>query len=110
MGRRLGQKDSRPRQPRGSESSRILARRLATALALAGDTSPLRSAHALDEFERDQVARLRRLFDRSIDRVQTARRQLRRADERATRREVVTEWEVEIRGSCGSDVHMGSGD
>lgn len=114
MGRPKGRMDSRPRRvTRGSESSRILQRRLAIAAAgggmSVGEERTL-TAHALDEFEREQIARLRRQFDRSVDRVFAARRQQQRDNERATRHEAITEFRVEVRGSCGSDVHLGTGE
>lgn len=98
---------------RGSESSRILQRRLAITAAGGGMSvheERTLTAHALDEFEREQVARLRRQFDRSIERIEAARRAQRCADERGTRHEAVTEFRVEVRGSCGSDIHVGNGE
>lgn len=115
MGRPLGSKDTRTRWPlgagaRGSESSRILQRRLSVAAAgggmSVGEQRTL-TAHALSEFEREQVARLDRIFERSVQRVKAARRQIQRDDERASRHEAITGFDVEVRGSCGSDVHLG---
>lgn len=118
MGRPKGIPDARPRskwnrlQPltRGSESSRILQRRLSVQAAGGGMSlgeERTLTAHALAEFERQQVARVKRVLAQSESRINEARRQVQRDNERATRHEVVWSFEVEVRGSCGSDIHLG---
>lgn len=96
---------------RGSESSRTLQRRLRATAAGQGYSAwslqQLRSAHAMDEFEREQLERLNRVFDLSVRRIQDARRRRQRENERATKNEVIRDFEVAVRGSCGSDVHLG---
>lgn len=103
-----------PQTPRGSESSRTLRRRLTATAAGQGfgnwSVDRLRSQHALDEFEREQRARVTRVFDRSVRRIEDARRRVQREFERATKREVIIEYEVAVRGACGSDVHLGGGE
>lgn len=99
---------------RGSESSRNLQRRLRMTAAGKGyspwSVQRASSQHALDEFEREQRARLNRVFDASVRRILDARRQVQRDNERATKREATTEFDVTVRGSCGSDIHIGSGE
>jgi hypothetical protein len=120
IGRPLGSRDKRPRQPRvtadaapivvGSESSRILQRRLAIKAdggGLSRGEERTLTPHALAEFEREQIARVKRLLGRSEKRINAARRQTQRENERASRHEAVTSFDVQVRGSCGSDVHLG---
>lgn len=96
---------------RGSESSRNLQRRLQGAGKVLSPWAEqqARSQAALVEFEREQLARVRRLLDRSERRIEDARRR-RAVDECSTRFGASTELRVTVRGSCGSDVHLGSGE
>lgn len=97
---------------RGSESSRTLQRRLQVSADGKGfshcSVEQAKSLHALDELQRQQIMRFARVLDRSVRRVEKARR--RHHDELATKKETIVEFVVEVRGSCGSDVHLGSGE
>lgn len=95
---------------RESESSRILKRRLRESQAGRGfspwSENHARSAADLDAFFVEQRQRVARVADRSVDRVRNARQRLQREDERATRYEAVVGFDVQVRGACGSDVHI----
>lgn len=113
VGRPLGRRDSRPRRKKsetiGSESSRILQRRLGIKAAGGGMSASEQrtlTPHALGEFEREQLARVKRLLGQSTRRIQAEHRRVDRDNERASRHEAITSFEVEVRGSCGSDVHL----
>jgi hypothetical protein len=98
---------------RGSESSRALQQRLKVKRAGRGfspwSVNNAKSAHVLEEFFREQQTRIHRQLDRSVNRVRQARLAIHLENERATRHEAIIGFDIEVRGSCGSDVHGGDG-
>lgn len=93
---------------RGSETTRVLARRelerrRGRGLSLASQAR-LTDGH-LDQFFKEQRARIARVADQALERCRRRRLDLRQADELCTKAEAVLTFDVEVRGACGSDVH-----
>lgn len=77
---------------------------------LDGHSSTARGTWGLEAFFADQDRRIQTVTNAHVARVRDARKRLREADERATRREALTEFSIEVRGQCGSDAHADAGD
>jgi hypothetical protein len=93
---------------RATETTRVLARReferrRGRGLSL-GSQARLTDGH-LDQFFKEQRARIARVGEQGLERCRRRRLDLRQADELCTKAEAALTFDVEVRGACGSDVH-----
>lgn len=91
-----------------TETTRVLARR-EYERARGRGLSPASQARLtdghLDQFFKEQAERVARVSAQGLARATRRRAELRSIDERCSRAEAMLTFDVEVRGTCGSDVH-----
>lgn len=98
---------------RKSETARVLTQRLnhrAKGRGLSASSVARLTPFELDGFFREQQRRAERVGNETVARAHRRQRELQHDDQLATKPEVIVHFDVEVRGSCGSDVHAQDGE